>query len=118
MTQSGRDSPTGYTLESVVVGLPTNNYLNYPVSHLAGWSGDQPGRSAVVSLPTNNSIVHLLNDFQRALPVFTATILNWIPLLERRDFKQYILETIEYVVDDGQVIMYAFVIMPNHVHVV
>lgn len=48
----------------------------------------------------------------------TATILNWIPLLERNDFKDIVIDSLRFAVMNKRALVYAFVIMNNHFHVV
>ena len=49
---------------------------------------------------------------------FTATNLNWLPLLSNDYHKQILLEALKYRTDTSQLIIYAFVIMPNHFHII
>ena len=49
---------------------------------------------------------------------FTATNLNWKKLLEPDKYKDVIIESMRFQVKDGRVIIYGFVIMPNHIHIV
>ena len=49
---------------------------------------------------------------------FTATIKDWIPLFDKREFKQIILNSLAYLVSKSLIRVYAFVIMPNHIHVI
>jgi len=51
------------------------------------------------------------------LHFFTATILNWNSVLEGDEFKEIIIDALKYRVVKGQVIVYGFIIMPNHIHV-
>jgi len=48
---------------------------------------------------------------------FTATIHNWQKLLEKNFCKQIILDSLEYMCNAGRISTHAFVIMPNHIHV-
>jgi putative transposase len=48
---------------------------------------------------------------------FTATCLNWQNLLQRDRHKEIILESLRFMVKDGRIHVYGFVIMPNHIHV-
>lgn len=45
----------------------------------------------------------------------TATILNWQHLLND-NFKQIIINAMSWLVKEGKCKIYAFVIMPNHIH--
>ncbi len=49
---------------------------------------------------------------------FTATILNWNHLLRDDHFKDIITSSMKFLVTDGRAVIYAFVIMPNHIHLV
>ncbi len=49
---------------------------------------------------------------------FTATILNWNKLLKPEKYKLIIIESLQYLVNEKRVIIYGYVIMDNHIHVV
>lgn len=49
---------------------------------------------------------------------FTATMKDWIPLFEKREFKQIILDSLGFLASKSLIRIYAFVIMPNHIHVI
>ena len=49
---------------------------------------------------------------------FTATILEWKPLLKEDKHKDIIIESLRFLVKEKRVIVYAFVIMSNHIHLV
>ena len=49
---------------------------------------------------------------------YTATILNWQPLLSNDKYKDIIIESLQYCVKEKKVKVYAFVIMSNHIHLV
>ena len=49
---------------------------------------------------------------------FTATILKWKTLLFNNDYKQIILDSLSFLVEKRRVKVYAFVIMPNHIHII
>ncbi|OCX54696.1 hypothetical protein BEL04_10755 [Mucilaginibacter sp. PPCGB 2223] len=49
---------------------------------------------------------------------FTATILNWQKLLIEDDFKDIIIDSLLYLKKEGSIVIYAFVIMPNHLHLI
>ncbi len=52
------------------------------------------------------------------LSFFTATILNWYHLLEDEKYKELIMNSLKYMVEKEKIILSAFVIMPNHIHLV
>lgn len=49
---------------------------------------------------------------------FTATILEWKPLLKPDKFTDIITSSVAYLVNDKRVIVYAFVVMSNHIHLI
>jgi REP element-mobilizing transposase RayT len=49
---------------------------------------------------------------------WTATIHKWIPLLEDDSNKQLIISYLKKLADEGLIRVYAFVIMPNHIHLI
>lgn len=48
----------------------------------------------------------------------TFTIVNWIKVLEDNNFKQLIIDSIKYYQKNKGLVVYAFCIMPNHVHMI
>jgi REP element-mobilizing transposase RayT len=58
-------------------------------------------------------------DFCTEYPhFFTATNLEWKTLLHRDKYKDMVIESMRYLVEDRRVIIYGFVIMPNHLHLI
>jgi putative transposase len=49
---------------------------------------------------------------------FTATILEWKPLLKQDKYKDIIIESLRFLVNNNRVIINGFVIMPNHIHLI
>lgn len=49
---------------------------------------------------------------------YTATILKWQKLLKPDKYKQIIIESLRYLVSKKKIKVFAFVIMPNHIHLV
>ena len=49
---------------------------------------------------------------------FTATILKWRRLLAPEKYKFIIIESLKFLVENERVILYCFVIMPNHIHLI
>jgi putative transposase len=49
---------------------------------------------------------------------WTATINNWQRLLEPDSYKQVIIESLKYLSNEEKVDVFAFVIMPNHIHLI
>jgi REP element-mobilizing transposase RayT len=49
---------------------------------------------------------------------YTATILEWKPLLNQDKYKQVIVESLQYLTTNNKITLYAFVIMSNHIHLI
>jgi len=49
---------------------------------------------------------------------FTATILEWKCLLEDDTMKEIMIDSLRFLVNDGRVIVYGFIIMRYHIHVI
>jgi REP element-mobilizing transposase RayT len=49
---------------------------------------------------------------------WTATINNWQRLLKTDRYKQVIIDSLEYLSSRGKIDVFAFVIMPNHIHLI
>jgi putative transposase len=49
---------------------------------------------------------------------WTATIHKWLPLLQDDINKQKIVDSLKFLSDKGLITVYAFVIMPNHIHLI
>ena len=47
---------------------------------------------------------------------FTATCLNWQPLLKADERKDILMNSLRFMVEEKRIWLYAFVIMPNHIH--
>ncbi len=49
---------------------------------------------------------------------FTATCLEWKKLLKPNKYKDIIVESLKFLVQDNRIKLYAFVIMDNHIHLI
>lgn len=49
---------------------------------------------------------------------WTATINKWQRLLQRDSYKDVIISSLEYLSNAGKIDVFAFVIMPNHIHLI
>lgn len=49
---------------------------------------------------------------------FTATILDWKPLLADDRYKQILLSSLSFLVKEQRVVINSFVIMSNHIHLI
>ena len=56
--------------------------------------------------------------FEHRYPAFfTATILDWKKLLAPDKYKDLIVNSLRFLVEQKRIELYGFVIMPNHIHV-
>lgn len=55
-------------------------------------------------------------NFHHHPQFFTATILNWNSLLREDEYKDIIIKSLKFLIDEKSVVVYGFVIMPNHIH--
>jgi putative transposase len=49
---------------------------------------------------------------------YTSTIVSWKKLLMTDNLKTIIIDSLKNLVDRGLIIVYGFVIMPNHIHII
>ena len=49
---------------------------------------------------------------------FTATILEWKHLLKPEKYKEIIISSLEFLVKEQRIVVYAFCIMSSHIHVI
>jgi REP element-mobilizing transposase RayT len=49
---------------------------------------------------------------------FTSTIFLWKKLLKKDKYKDIIIESLRFLVKENRVVVYGFVIMPNHIHLI
>ena len=61
---------------------------------------------------TRNSIMSLGEIY-----FWTDTIHDWKPLLQSDKHKSVIIESLHHLVEQSKIIIYGFVIMPNHLHI-
>src|SRR5882757_6905252 len=57
-------------------------------------------------------------NFDNYAQFFTATILEWKHLLKEDEYKDIIIKSLLFLKHEGSIIIYAFVIMPNHIHLI
>jgi putative transposase len=48
---------------------------------------------------------------------WTATINNWQRLLEKDEYTDVIIDSLQYLTD-GKIDVFAFIIMPDHIHLI
>jgi len=49
---------------------------------------------------------------------YTASIVDWKPILKSDPSKEIILNSLEFLVNDDAVKLFGYVIMPNHIHLI
>ncbi|MFN2458015.1 MAG: transposase, partial [Chitinophagaceae bacterium] len=49
---------------------------------------------------------------------FTAVCKDWLPLLQSDAAKHIVIDALKYRIDKGEVKVCAYVIMPNHMHLI
>ena len=47
---------------------------------------------------------------------FTVTIIKWKHLLVNNELKNSSIDSLRFLRNEGSIVVYAFVIMPNHIH--
>jgi len=55
---------------------------------------------------------------QQAVYFVTFTVVNWIDIFTRDDYRQIVIDSIKYCQDNKGLQVYAWVIMTNHVHLI
>jgi REP element-mobilizing transposase RayT len=48
----------------------------------------------------------------------TATVVNWIDVFTRQTFRDSIIESLDYCIKNKGMILYGYVIMSNHIHLI
>ncbi len=60
-----------------------------------------------------------MNNYSIHWPQFyTATIIDWKFLLDNNIFKNIIISSLKYLVDNKKIKLHALVIMDNHIHLI
>lgn len=64
----------------------------------------------------------MLNGYKirdQALPHFvTATVVDWIDVFTRKSYRDCIIECLDYCIKNKDMILYGYVIMSNHIHMI
>ena len=55
---------------------------------------------------------------QGSIYFWTATINGWKHLLKQEEYKKVVIDSLQYLSDLGKIDVFAFVIMPNHIHLI
>lgn len=59
--------------------------------------------------------MEILEDYAQFL---TVTALDWKPILKAKEHKKIIIDSLNFLVKNGRIYLYAFVIMDNHFHLI
>lgn len=59
-----------------------------------------------------------LNPIETNVYFSTYTNLNWEKVLENNLYKEIVMDSLRFLVQDNRIILYSFVIMPNHIHLI
>jgi REP element-mobilizing transposase RayT len=55
----------------------------------------------------------------QALPHFlTATIVDWVDVLSRKSYRDSVIESLDFCIKKKGMILYSYVIMSNHIHLI
>ena len=57
-------------------------------------------------------------NFEHHTQFFTSTVLDWKHLLKDDAYKQIIIDSLLFLKREGSIVVNAFVIMPNHIHLI
>jgi hypothetical protein len=57
-------------------------------------------------------------NFEHHTQFFTSTIYQWKRLLKDDEYKQIIIDSLLFLEKEGSISVNAFVIMPNHLHLI
>jgi REP-associated tyrosine transposase len=55
---------------------------------------------------------------QQATYFLTCTVIHWIDLFTRKEYRDIVVESLNYCVEEKHLILYSWVIMSNHIHLV
>jgi len=71
-------------------------------------------------LADNIKFVSFTNEiyFNLSPTIYYGNHLEWKHLLKDDSFKEIIISSLQFLYKEGSIIVYAFVIMPNHIHMI
>ena len=58
------------------------------------------------------------NHLENCPQFYTATVLKWLNLFKPEEHKIILIESLQYLVKEKRVILYGYVIMDNHIHLI
>lgn len=55
----------------------------------------------------------------QALPHFlTATVVDWVDVFSRKNYRDSVIESLDFCIKNKRMILYSYVIMSNHIHLI
>lgn len=65
----------------------------------------------------NDKEGYLIRD-QSKTHFITATVVDWVDVFSRKSYKESVIESLQYCIKNKGMILYGYVIMSNHVHLI
>ena len=60
---------------------------------------------------------YIIRD-QEKIHFITATVVDWVDVFTRKSYKDVIIESLEFCIQKKGMILYGYVIMSNHIHLI
>ena len=60
---------------------------------------------------------YIIRDQEKA-HFITATVVDWIDVFTRKTYRDSIIECLDYCIQNKGMILYGYVIMSNHIHII
>lgn len=60
---------------------------------------------------------YIIRDQEKA-HFITATVVDWIDVFTRKDYKDVVIDSLNYCIKNKGMILYGYVIMSNHIHLI
>ncbi len=55
---------------------------------------------------------------QNAIYFLTFTVIDWVDVFTKKDYKQELVDSMNYCIKEKGLIVYSWVIMSNHMHAI
>ncbi|WP_298780538.1 transposase [uncultured Polaribacter sp.] len=60
---------------------------------------------------------YIIRD-QEKIHFITATVVNWVDVFTRKSYKDVVIESLAYCIKEKDMLLYGYVIMSNHIHLI
>ncbi len=60
---------------------------------------------------------YLIRD-QRKIHFITATVVDWVDIFTRKRYKDIVIDSLKYSIENKGLLLYGYVIMSNHIHII